>query len=81
MSVQHNSRRAELHRLQERHPELAARLQARELEADNDDDTESSSSEEEVRHISCGVLNNAYWAIKAADAVMDSPSGVSSVTD
>lgn len=51
VAVQHNSRRAELHRLQDKHPEVAARLQARELEGDG---TESSSSEEEVRFSSCG---------------------------
>jgi hypothetical protein len=52
--VQHNSRRAELHRLQEKHPEIAARIQERELE---EGDTESSSSEEEVRYVLTIVLS------------------------
>eukprot|EP00892_Ulva_mutabilis_P001580 jgi/Ulvmu1/11422/UM075_0086.1 len=43
---EYNKKRAELHRLQEKHPEVAARIQARGLGGDDGED-ESSTSEEE----------------------------------
>lgn len=46
---QHNARRAELHRLKEKHPEQYARLQARgALNDDEDGQEEESTSEDEV---------------------------------
>ena len=54
--MQHNKRRAELHRLQTKHPELAARM---ERQAGNDDETESSSSEEEVRCATACIIHTA----------------------
>jgi hypothetical protein len=57
--LQHNKKREELHRLQAKHPEVAARLErqlarsnAQDVE-DGDEDEESSTSEEEA---SCGIV-------------------------
>lgn len=56
---QHNARRAELHRLKEKHPEQYARLQAHAaLRDDDDEQEEESTSEEEVRWLrwsACGL--------------------------
>jgi hypothetical protein len=83
--VQHNKRRAELHRLQEKHPEVAARIEAREL---GGGDTESSASEEEVgcsnyshRDSVPQHRNAGPQAFQAREAIQDSPSGASAVTD
>lgn len=46
---QHNARRAELHRLKEKHPEQYARLQARAALAQDDEQEEESTSDDEVR--------------------------------
>jgi hypothetical protein len=54
--VQHNKRRTELHRLQAKHPEVAARIERQAARAevrdgdieDGNNDSETSSSEEEV---------------------------------
>lgn len=73
--MQHNRKRAELHRLQEKHPEVAARMQARGLDAVDDED-ESSSSEEEVCF---QMLRNFLFPGIAGHVTIqtDSPSGAS----
>lgn len=67
---QHNARRAELHRLKEKHPEQYARLQARAaLRDDDDEEVEESTSEEEVRtvqhaavHTPCAQQDDGFIA-------------------
>ena len=47
-AVQHNKQREELHRLQERHPEIAAKAAAQVAHAQQSDTEEDSSEEDEV---------------------------------
>ncbi len=62
---QHNARRAELHRLKEKHPEQYARLQARgALDDDEDGQEESSTSEDEVGGVD-GCVERAHGCLDA----------------